>query len=275
LPLGGGSKRKPSHVVISLGTPLLPRARLLGAQLNLIAELLTERLPMMTSEQINAVFRRVLLAQVAKLDCVVANESADATFNPRQSAQIDDQWHWAYRLLGTRGPYTEVDDDVAGQMRAAAVPEEDIYTVAVRLQQLRRAKMVPVPERKLEALLAAVDAEPTDGNLRIAQQTYFRAMAEAASLSARFQREGRPADAVLAQAILMQEAKAAAQIDPVATPREALQTPVPPATGPVQPPSTVAAAQPCTFENHPVWVAAEKLIAHNAEHRLWNTQGQN
>jgi hypothetical protein len=160
LPVGSGSARKQSYVVISLGTPLLPRARLLGAQLNLIAELLTEQLPTMTSEQINGVFRRVLLAQVAKLDCVVANESADATFDPREGVRMDEQWHWVYRLLGKRGPHTEVDDDVAGQMRAAAVPEEDIYTVAVRLQQLRRAKMVPVPQPKLEARSVLLQTEP-------------------------------------------------------------------------------------------------------------------
>jgi integrase len=281
LPVGNGPARKQTHVIISLGTPLLPRARLLGARLNLIAELLTEQLPMLTSEQINGVFRSVLLAQVTKLDCVVASECADATFDLSESVRMDEQWYWVYRLLGARGPNAEVDNDVAEQMRAASVPEEDIYTVAVRLQQLRRAKMVPVPQCKLEALCKAVDAELTDGNISMTQQAYFRAKSEAAALSARNQRDGRSSDRARAEVVVAQDAKTFADLklrkaaSAAAYPEDSAQAASLHATTEESRESQQPTApQTISFETHPIFIASEKMIADNKEHKIWREKGQ-
>lgn len=207
VPQQRGGTRRPTHVAISLGTPIPARARLLAAELNFVAEKLSEHLAMMTTEQIKGVFRQVLLAQTAKCDAVIADESGEPGFDPRESIQEDLRRHWTYRWLAMRGPNTDVDDEVANQMRGAGVSEEDIYIVAIRLQQLRHHRMVPVPQGKLEKLMANVGADPTEGNIRLAQQTYFRAMSEAAALSARAQSEGRVADKAEAEAVLLAAAK--------------------------------------------------------------------
>src|SRR5664280_1111113 len=116
---------------------------------------------MLNAQQINDVFRNVLQTHVDKLDRVVATESVAADFDWRDSVRIDEHWHWVYRLLGMRGSNTEVDENAAALMRTAEYSEEDIFAVALLLQQLRRQKMVPTPSAKLQAVLAAVGADPT------------------------------------------------------------------------------------------------------------------
>lgn len=127
---------------------------------------------------------------------------ADPDFDPDASIRDDVCRHWTYRWLAARGPNAVVNDAMANEMRAGGVSEADIYTVAIRLQQLRRARMVPVPPGKLEALLASAGADPSTVNIHLAQRTYFRAMSEAAALSARAQREGRFNDGINTELVM-------------------------------------------------------------------------
>ncbi len=131
----------------------------------------------------------------------------DPTFDAGESIQDDMHRHWAYRFFSERGPHTNVNDELADQMRAAQMSEQDIYTVAIRMQQFRHAKMVPPPEAKILALLNEVGADPTEANIRQAQQAYYRAMSEAAALSARRQREGRLFDETEAEAVMLAAAR--------------------------------------------------------------------
>jgi integrase len=262
-------------LAISLGTPNPARARLMAAELNLVAEKLSGRLAMMTTEQIKGVFRQVLLKQVAKADAVIAGEMGDPTFDPRESIQEDMRRHWTYRWLAMRGPNAEIDDDLANQMRVAKVSEQDIYTIAIRLQQLRHAKMVPTPEAKLEALLTDVGADPTEVNIRLAQQTYFRAISEAAALSARAQQEGRAADRAEAEAVML--AAARETVDAAAPTGERQGRVVPMAKDPAAPMASAAASRPqpitaCSFEEHPVYLASEQFIT--AKNRSWKDKGK-
>src|SRR5664279_2996380 len=176
LPRAGGDDRKAHHLVLSLATSILARARLLAAHLNVVAEEVFRNAAMMNAQQLNDVFRNVLQTHVSKLDRVVAAESAAVDFDWRDSVRIDEHWHWVYRLLGMRGSNTEVDENAAALMRTAEYSEEDIFAVALLLQQLRRQKMVPTPSAKLQALLAAVGADPTDANIGAAQGLFSRAV---------------------------------------------------------------------------------------------------
>jgi len=71
MPAANGDDRKSRHVMISLRTPAL------AAYLNVAAEEIFRSASMMTAEQLNEVFRHALRAHVAKLDNVVAAETAD------------------------------------------------------------------------------------------------------------------------------------------------------------------------------------------------------
>jgi hypothetical protein len=84
-PARSGAPR-PSHVVLSLGTSSPTRARQLAAELNVVAERLSEYLAMMNADQINGVFRQVLLAQTSKLEVLVAAESGEARRRAQPSA---------------------------------------------------------------------------------------------------------------------------------------------------------------------------------------------
>ena len=274
LPRAGDDDRKARHLLLSLATSDLARARLLAAHLNVVAEEIFGNAAMLNAQQINDVFRNVLQTHVDKLDRVVATESVAADFDWRDSVRIDERWHWVYRLLGMRGSNTEVDENAAALMRTAEYSEEDIFAVALLLQQLRRQKMVPTPSSKLQALLAAVGADPTDANIGAAQQVYFRALSEASAINAQRQREGRPEDQARAKAILMQEAARVMErpaddgspTAPAPAPQNSLaQTQVVVST---------PALRPSAVEDHPVWHAGEKLIAHNKKNNIWRDKGQ-
>ena len=274
LPRAGDDDRKARHLLLSLATSDLARARLLAAHLNVVAEEIFGNAAMLNAQQINDVFHNVLQTHVDKLDRVVAAESVAADFDWRDSVRIDERWHWVYRLLGMRGSNTEVDENAAALMRTAEYSEEDIFAVALLLQQLRRQKMVPTPSAKLQAVLAAVGADPTDANIGAAQQVYFRALSEASAINAQRQREGRPEDQARAKAILMQEAARVMErpaddgspTAPAPAPQNSLaQTQVVVST---------PALRPSAVEDHPVWRAGEKLIAHNKKNNIWRDKGQ-
>jgi hypothetical protein len=95
------------------------------------------------ADQINGVFRQVLLAQTSKLEVLVAAESGDADFDPHESARDSERWHWVNRLLAMRGVNADVDDEAAELMRRAGVSERDIYIIAVRLQDVCASGRLP------------------------------------------------------------------------------------------------------------------------------------
>ena len=90
----GDDDRKARHLLLSLATPDLARARLLAAHLNVVAEEIFRNAAMMSAQEINDVFRNVLQTHVDKLDRVVAAESVAADFDWRDSVRIDERWHW-------------------------------------------------------------------------------------------------------------------------------------------------------------------------------------
>jgi integrase len=265
-------------VTLSLRTKELARARFLAAQLNAVAEDIFRSLPMLSQDQQNEIFRAVLLKHSNKLAHIVAAESADADFDRRESLAMDQRWHWAYHLLAARGSKANVDESAAEQMRTDGLSERDIYCVGEQLRMLRDNNMVPVAPAKIESLLGEVKAAPTEVNAAAAQQLYFRAMAEACAISFRRQREGHFDDSARAQAIVLREAQtpsAAATAAPAAA-APASPLPLPPQAPPAaavaaKPPAEV---QPCTFDDHPVWRAAQSLAAHMAQYELRDAGGR-
>src|SRR3569833_1021744 len=195
IPPQHGAACRRTHVCVSLGTPAPTEARRLAAELNVVMERLRDHLPMMSTGQVKGVFQQVLLRQIAKPQQVVATSMSDRDFSTKESIRNDTLWHWAYRWLAARGPYANVDDVAEGIMREAGLSEADIYGVAERLVGLRYQDMVPIPPGKISTLLEAVGAVSTESNIALAQQAYFRAMSQAAALSARSQREGSAAEA--------------------------------------------------------------------------------
>jgi len=217
---------------------------------------------MMTREQVDVMFRQALLRQIAKIDAVVAAEKSDPSFDVEQSIREDMRWHWTWRWLAARGCAAEVDDKAASTMRSAGLSEEDIFEIAFRLEVLRRRKMVPTPSGKLEILLAAAGADPTEVNIAVAQQSYFRAMSQASAISARVQREGPIADEAAAEAIVR---AVAFDASPQTVPKAA----------PVQMVSNAAVLEPPPrWTTDDIVALGEKLIAQKARDENWDDKLQ-
>jgi len=222
---------------------------------------------MMSTEQVKGVFQQVLLRQIAKTQQVVATSMSDRDFSTKESIRNDTLWHWAYRWLAARGPYANVDDVAEGIMREAGLSEAEIYGVAERLVGLRYQDMVPIPPGKISTLLEAVGAVSTESNIALAQQAYFRAMSQAAALSARSQREGSAADAVEAEAVVL----AAARDVPPVVPTSSIVAP--PAAEPAAEFAVEFAVEPATVAETPaepspvidIIEVGEKLIKKNAK----------
>lgn len=220
------------------------------------------------AQQINDVFRNVLQTHVAKLDRVVAAESMAADFDWRDGVRIDERWHWVYRLLGMHGSNTEVDENAAALMRTAKIPEEDIFAVALLLQQLRRQKIVPTA-----SVARRRGRGPDRCNIGAAQQVYYRALSQASAISARRQREGCSQDGVRAQAFILRDAeKAADQTATVTGNTHSAGDPIKKQLA--SPPSELAAAKPCTFEAHPVWIIGNEPIKRNKDSKIWGKSAQ-
>ena len=273
LPTGNDSSHDARWLMLSLRTKELARARFLVAQLNAAAEEIFRSIPMLSQDQQNEIFRAVLLKQTHKLANVVAAESADPDFDWRGSVAMDQRWHWVNRLLAARGTNANVDESAAAQMQTAGLSEQDIYCVAEQLRMLRDNKMVPVPKRKIESLLGEVKAEPTDANRAAAQQAYFRALAEASAISIRHQREGHFDDSARADAIMLREAQMPLATIIAAASNVPAEQPLPTEGGTIADKPPVQ-AQPCTFDNHPVWLTAQALAAHMAQYKLRNDGGR-
>jgi integrase len=102
-------------------------------------------------------------------------------------------------------------------------------------------------------------------NLASAQQVYYRGLSLALLDWRRRYAGAEPdAEAIVSHALRLDRTGATGQQVP------AFVAPAPVAALP----APAAPAQPCSLEEHPVWLAGQKLIAHNKKHNIWRENGE-
>lgn len=265
------------HVLINLATTDPRRARSLGVALDAKFEeiIMLAEANFLSPEKVGEMLRWVVRDHSMHIDRSVAAEKSFPGFDASNVERSELQNGWTYKLFDAQSLDAAVRPQDREKMRAAGLTDAEIDGVAERIHQWLCRGTVPIKHNRLVELLKLHGAEPTAMNLALAQQAYLRGRSLAHfETGRRFHGEVPDAPVIVAAALRIDHN--AAPLTPVANPSEV--TPVvlapPLATAlPQQPPTP--AAVPCAFDDHPVRLAAQKLIAHNAAHETWNIKGQN
>jgi integrase len=254
------------HVLMSLGTREPHIARALGALLDTaFGEIAMSHNGFLSATQLDAMLRAIVAAHSEKLDRIAAVAKAERFFDVDAAARMDLKIGWCYRLLGAQGPDAMVRSADRAAMKEAGLDDADMAFVDEHLHRLQVNRLVPTPRPRLEALVAGQGGLPTEMNLASAQQVYYRGLS-LALLDWRRRYAGAEPDAaaIVSHALRLDRTGATGQQVP------AYVAPAPAAAAP----ASAAPAQPCSLEEHPVWLAGQKLIAHNKKHKIWRENGE-
>ncbi|WP_157234876.1 DUF6538 domain-containing protein [Methylosinus sp. LW4] len=301
LPSALAESRNSATLILGLRTSNPGRARFLAGQISALADrcffpaAMTSRL---SQQQIQKVFRIVFTQHLDKLEAVAARERTENDFDPEKSRRSERVMGHVYRLLETRGRAAAVDERSAAQMAAQGMRPDEIAEIAFMLDLMQRQNVSAEKQERLATLVAEVGGEPNPMNLALAQETVYRAFAEA-----NFQSERRH-DGVRVEIektiadILKDHAKAPHDSvghaetrpvvaplasSPIVVPREATATVegarnehAPPSADPAPTPSPAKAARtkPLSLDEHPFVVLAEGVIQKNADAKAWDTKSQ-
>jgi len=129
------------------------------------------------------VFRVVFTRRLDKLEAVAARAEDD--FDPEKNRRSERVMVHVYRLLETRGRAAAVDERTAAQMAAQGIAQDEIAEIAFMLDLMQRRNLAVEKRERLAALVEEVGGEPNPMNLALAQETVYRAFAEANFLSER------------------------------------------------------------------------------------------
>ncbi|BBU62133.1 hypothetical protein MSC49_20680 [Methylosinus sp. C49] len=263
----------------------------------------------LSQQQIQKVFRFVFTQHLDKLAAVAARERVDDGFDPEKSRRSERVMGHVYRLLETRGRAAAVDERAAAQMAAQGMAQDEIAETAFMLDLMQRQNVAAEKKERLATLVEEVGGEPNPMNIALAQETVYRAFAEA-----NFQSERRhdgvrveiektiadilrdhaeaPRDSVdhaesrlvvapLASSPIVVHREAAAETaEGARTEHAALLAasapppPADPAPAPAPTPATVARTKPLTLDEHPFVVLAEGVIKKNTDAKAWDTKTQ-
>ncbi|WP_156967812.1 DUF6538 domain-containing protein [Methylosinus sp. PW1] len=301
LPSALAESRNSATLILGLRTSNPGRARYLAGQISALADrcffpaAMTSRL---SQQQIQKVFRIVFTQHLDKLEAVAARERTENDFDPEKSRRSERVMGHVYRLLETRGRAAAVDERSAAQMAAQGMGPDEIAEIAFMLDLMQRQNVAAEKQERLATLVEEVGGEPNPMNLALAQETVYRAFAEA-----NFQSERRH-DGVRVEIektiadILKDHAKAPRDsVDhaetrlvvaplassPIVVPREAAATaegarnehaPPPADPAPTPSPAKAARTKPLTLDEHPFVVLAEGVIQKNADAKAWDTKSQ-
>ena len=181
LPAALAESRGSATLLLGLRTRDPRRARLLGCQVSALADLfLTDPMTQRLSQaQIQALFRNVFTRHLDKLEAVVARERVEPDFDAGESRRSDLVMAWVYRLLETRGSSAGVDERALAQMRDSGLSDATIAEVGGMLDAMRKNKLAVERPDRLKALVEEAGGEASPMNLALAQESFYRAMAEA------------------------------------------------------------------------------------------------
>ncbi|WP_159731426.1 DUF6538 domain-containing protein [Methylosinus sp. Ce-a6] len=314
LPSALAESRNSATLILGLGASNPRRARYLAGQISALADrcffpaAMTSRL---SQQQIQKVFRVVFTQHLDKLEAVTARERAEDDFDPEKSRRSERVMGHVYRLLETRGRAAVVDERAAAQMAAQGIAQDEIAEIAFMLDLMQRQNVAAEKKERLATLVEEVGGEPNPMNLALAQETVYRAFAEA-----NFQSERRhdgvrveiektiadilkdhakaPRDSVdhaetrlvvapLASSPIVVHREAAAETAEGARTEHAAplaaSAPPPPADPapvltPTPSPAKVARTKPLTLDEHPFVVLAEGVIKKNTDAKAWDTKTQ-
>jgi hypothetical protein len=288
---------KPGVLLLGLRTSDPRRARFLGGQVSELVDAcffpfaMTRRL---SHQQLQQIFREVLTRHLDKLDAVAAAERRAKRFDPEESRRLDRVMGWVYRLFETRGGDAAVDARAVEQMKADGMSEASVAEVAQTLATMRAQNVAASSAARLEASVREVGGEPSPMNLALAQETIYRAMAEANFATARRYDGVRQEAAALIAAIVTERAATDLSAEAIRRPSVADQhvnaaasasgrapcdgaTPEYFAGFDRAPPLAAAVAKTAgalTLAEHPVVVFGERFTADKTKRGDWDEKAQ-
>ena len=168
-------------LTLSLRTRDPARARFLAGQVTALADTFVIEAKSMglTPQQMQQIFAQAFTAHLDKLERIALRERAEPGHDPEQERAADQRMGWVYRLLETRGKEARLDERAVSQMWSAGLDEASIAGVGAILDDMRRNRLVPEQQERLQAIVEAQGSEPSPMALYMVEVQLYRARAAA------------------------------------------------------------------------------------------------
>jgi hypothetical protein len=156
------------------------RARFLAPQIAALVDLqffpavMTQRV---TQQQLQRIFREVFTRHLDKFDAGRRANAWRRISTPSRAGEPIGSWVGS--IVFSRREALRPDGRARDQMLADGMTEPEIAATARMLELMQRQKVAAEPPGRLRALVEKVDGEPNPIDLAMAQETIYRAMAEA------------------------------------------------------------------------------------------------